>query len=53
MNYPNEKSSLLEKNFGGKKAHSGEKLQMLTLKDIPLEVRREEAKKPLFLSRYE
>ena len=53
MNYPNEKSSLSKKDFGDKGEGSGGNLQTVSLKDIPLEVRRKEAKKPLFLTRYE
>jgi hypothetical protein len=30
-----------------------ERLAQVSLKDVPLEVRRKEAKKPLFLKRYE
>jgi hypothetical protein len=31
----------------------GEKLKYISLRDVPLEARREEARKPLFLIRYE
>jgi len=56
MDYQNEKSSvLLNKNLDG--ANRGclrEKLELVVvLKDVPLEVRRKEANKPLFLIRYE
>jgi len=50
----NDKSSLALKNF---KNAQGEyltgKIAILSLKDMPLETRRKEAKKPLFLIRYE
>ena len=56
MDYQNDKSStLLNKNFN--RAKSGRLIEKLefaaALKDVPLEVRRKEAKKPLFLIRYE
>ena len=56
MDYQNEKSSvLLNKNLDGvKRGCLSEKLELVVaLKDVPLEVRRKEAKKPLFLIRYE
>jgi hypothetical protein len=53
MNYQNEKSHLLKKKFVEKRERLGRKLQTVSLRDIPLDVRREEAKKPLFLTRYE
>ena len=54
MNYQNEKSSLAKKNFDRAKRKSlSAKLTLESLKDIPLKIRREEAKKPLFLERYE
>jgi hypothetical protein len=31
----------------------GARLAQVSLKDVPIEVRRKEAKKPLFLTRYE
>jgi hypothetical protein len=37
----------------GKGQLLGSQLQMVSLRDIPLEVRRKEARKPLFLIRYE
>jgi hypothetical protein len=38
-----------------KKVHAQVEAQLaqVTLKDVPLDVRRKEAKKPLFLTRYE
>ena len=50
-----EKSSeLLNRNLDCSKEESfGETLLLISLKDVPLEVRRKEAKKPLFLFRYE
>ena len=56
MDYQNQKSNiLLHKNLdGAKREYSRKDLEMVVaLKDVPLEVRRKEAKKPLFLSRYE
>jgi hypothetical protein len=52
---PNQKSTeLLNRNLNSAKAESfGETLLLKSLKDVPLEVRRKEAKKPLFLERYE
>ncbi|MGA3291010.1 MAG: hypothetical protein ABSD42_12315 [Candidatus Bathyarchaeia archaeon] len=56
MDYQNEKPvMLLHKNLdGAKRRRLSEKLELVVaLKDVPLEVRRKEAKKPLFLIRYE
>ena len=55
MDYQNEKSCmLLNKNFdGAKRARFRQKLESMSLRDVPLADRREEAKKPLFLIRYE
>ncbi len=55
MDYQNEKSSsLLNKNFDrAKRVHLSQKLESVSLRDVPLEDRRKEAKKPLFLIRYE
>ena len=55
MDYQNEKSSmLLNKNFDrAKRGRLSEKLESISLRDVPLEDRRKEAKKPLFLIRYE
>ena len=55
MDYQNEKSSTsLNKNFDrAKRERLSEKLESISLKDVPLEDRRKEAKKPLFLIRYE
>jgi hypothetical protein len=56
MDYQNEKSSAsLNKNFDrAKRERLSEKLELVVaLKDVPLEDRRKEAKKPLFLVRYE
>ena len=54
MDYPNEKSRVLKKNFDkAKRERLGKKLEFVSLKDVPLEDRRKEAKKPLFLTRYE
>ena len=54
MDYPNEKSGVFKKNFDKAKSERlGGKLEFVSLKDVPLEDRRKEAKKPLFLTRYE
>jgi hypothetical protein len=55
MDYQNEKSSVSQKNLDkAKKEDSGRQtLEYATLRDMPLEDRRKEAKKPLFLIRYE
>ena len=56
MDYQNEKSNMLpNKNLDGvKRGCLSEKLEfVVALKDVPLEVRRKEAKEPLFLVRYE
>ena len=52
---PHEKpSELLNRNLDNAKGESfDETLLLISLKDVPLEVRRKEAKKPLFLFRYE
>jgi len=49
MDYTNEKSVYLKKRHVEIEAS----LAQVALKDVPLEVRRKEAKKPLFLIRYE
>jgi hypothetical protein len=49
MNYSNGSTCLVRKDG----AKSGERLENVSLRDVPLEVRRKEAKKPLFLIRYE
>jgi len=46
MDYPNGKTGY------SKRAETG-KCEPVSLKEVPLEIRREEAKKPLFLTRYE
>jgi hypothetical protein len=46
MDYPNGKAGYSKKVFDSK-------LEQMSLKDVPLEVRRQEAEKPLFLTRYE
>jgi hypothetical protein len=54
MDYRNEKSSVLRKSFDRVKRSSlVERLEIVSLKDMPLAARRKEAKKPLFLTRYE
>jgi hypothetical protein len=50
MDYPNGESKPVKKNFADAKRES---LKDVTLKDVPLEDRRKEARKPLFLTRYE
>ncbi len=49
MDYRNGKSVYLKKRHVKIEAS----LAQVTLKDVPLEARRKEAKKPLFLIRYE
>jgi len=54
MDYQYEKSGVFKKNFDrAKRERLAEKLRYISLKDVPLEDRRKEAKKPLFLARYE
>jgi hypothetical protein len=55
MDYQNEKSILLQKNFQDRlnRERLRERLKLASLKNVPLEVRRKEARKPLFLTRYE
>jgi len=55
MDFQDEKSSvLLEKNFDRtKRGRLSKRLQCISLRDVSLEDRRREAKKPLFLIRYE
>jgi hypothetical protein len=49
MDYQNGASCLIKKCS----AKVGATLAQVSLKDVPLEVRRKEARKPLFLTRYE
>ena len=49
MDYPNGKEGYSKKENNGK----CQRFEQVSLKDVPLEVRRQEAKKPLFLNRYE
>ncbi|MGD0203141.1 MAG: hypothetical protein ABSC20_04460 [Candidatus Bathyarchaeia archaeon] len=55
MDYQNEKSSMpLNKNFDrAKRGRLSQKLESISLRDVSLKDRRKEAKKPLFLIRYE
>lgn len=53
MDYQNEETSLLKKTFNPKRERLSSELETVTLRDIPLEARRKEARKPLFLIRYE
>jgi hypothetical protein len=55
MDGKNENSILLPKNLQDrtKSEHLRRRLEDISLKDVPLDVRRKEAKKPLFLTRYE
>jgi hypothetical protein len=54
MDSQNEKSNIAKYNKNGtKEAKLSKALVYLSLKDMPLEDRRKEAKKPLFLIRYE
>ena len=49
MDYQNGSTYLIKKGS----AKGGENLEQVSLRDVPLEIRRKEAKKPLFLIRYE
>jgi hypothetical protein len=49
MDYPNGKSKIKNGFTNGNHI----RLENISLKDVPLEIRRREAKKPLFLTRYE
>jgi hypothetical protein len=49
MDYLNGETVCLKKGYVKVEA----RLAQVYLKDVPLEVRRKEAKKPLFLTRYE
>jgi len=54
MDYRTEKSSTLKKTSDSLESEPlNEKLGFISLKDVPLEDRRKEAKKPLYLIRYE
>jgi hypothetical protein len=55
MGYQHVKSKVSQKNFdrARKEQSDGQTLEYATLNEIPLEDRRKEAKKPLFLIRYE
>jgi hypothetical protein len=54
MGYQNKESRIIKKNFDrAEKERLIKKIKIESLKDISLETRREEAKKPLYLSRYE
>jgi hypothetical protein len=47
MDYPNGKNGYSKRNL------NEQHFECVSLKDVPLEVRRQEAKKPLYLTRYE
>ena len=49
MDYQNGSTCLIKRE----NEKGGEKLENIRLKDAPLELRRIEAKEPLFLTRYE
>ena len=55
MSHEIDNSILVDKHFDDshKREHSRDRLQTATLKDVPLSVRRKDAKEPLFLIRYE
>ena len=54
MGYQNKESLLIRQNFhGAKKERLRRKSDNISLKNMPLETRRKEANKPLFLIRYE
>jgi hypothetical protein len=48
VDYPNGKTGYSKKGTQKTGQHEN-----MSLKDVPLEVRRQEAKKPLYLTRYE
>lgn len=48
MNYREGETCLVRKIFT-----TEQELELVSLNDVPLEVRRKEAKKPLYLKRYE
>ncbi len=50
MDIPRGKTRVLRKDFVEWKSEMAE---YVSLKDVPLEIRRKEARKPLFLTRYE
>ena len=53
MDYRNQKSVLKENFEGAKRGLLSVELECASLRDVPLEDRRKEAKKPLYLVRYE
>lgn len=55
MDSKDEKCVLLEKNKQQtlRSEKVGDKVEFASLKYVPLEIRRREAKKPMFLTRYE
>jgi hypothetical protein len=54
MDCQNGKSCELKKNSSRAKGdRSSKALDLVSLNDVPLEIRCKEAKKPLFLARYE
>ncbi len=50
MGYQNGATCLIKKNSA---AEGDDRLAQVSLRDVPLAVRKKEAKKPLFLIRYE
>lgn len=54
MDYPEEKSRVFKKDSSSdRKERSVKSLELMSLNDVSLEDRRREARKPLFLTRYE
>ena len=53
MGYQHKKSELIPENLEAKRENLQKENEASSLKDMPLEDRRKDAKKPLFLSRYE
>jgi hypothetical protein len=55
MEYHTDNSIIIQKSFQerSKRARLRGRLAIVSLKDVPLDVRRREAKQPLFLIRYE
>ena len=53
MDYSNQQAEIIRKGFANGKYTKCTKLQKVSIRDVPLEVRRKEARRPLFLRRYE
>jgi hypothetical protein len=54
MNYSSERVKVLRDDFNrAGREDSDKNIETISLKDVPLKDRRKEAKRPLFLMRYE